>query len=107
MVLLSMQNIMTIVDQWHPMQKLTSKYIGLFKIIQVISSIAYKLELPENIKMYLVFYILLLKKYKTSEEFAWCILLPPIISDAKEEEYKVEDILDKKIIKQCSHYLIK
>ena len=68
---------------------------------------AYKLELPENMKMHSVFHILLLKEYKTSEEFAWHILLPPIISDTKEEEYEVEDILDKKMVKWCPHYLIK
>ena len=71
----------------------------LFKIIQVISSIVYKLELSKNIKMHSVFYILLLKKYKISKEFAQYILLLLIILDTKEEEYKIEDILDKKIVK--------
>ena len=68
---------------------------------------AYKLELPKNMKMHPVFHISLLKEYKTSEEFAWHILLLLIITDAKEEEYEVEDILDKKIVKWRPHYLIK
>src|SRR5579863_3000134 len=81
--------------------------MGPFRVIQVISPTAYKLELPENMKMHPVFHISLLKEYKTSEEFARRIPPPPIISDAKEEEYEVEDILDKKMVKQRPHYLIK
>ena len=69
MVLLSIWNVTTIIDRQRPMQKLTPKYMGPFRVIQVISPMAYKLELPENIKMHPVFHISLLKKYKTSEEF--------------------------------------
>jgi hypothetical protein len=99
MVLLSTRNIAAIVDKRRPTQKLTPKYIGPFKIIQVVSTTSYKLELPEMMKIHSVFHVSLLKPYKTSDDFTRPILPPPIaIEDTNEKEYEVEAILDMKIV---------
>ena len=58
-----------VVDKRRPMQKLTLKYIGLFKVIQVVSMMSYKLELPEMMKIHPVFHVSLLKPYKMSDDF--------------------------------------
>jgi hypothetical protein len=42
--------------------KLDYKKLGLFKIEEVISDTNYKLSLPLSIRIYLIFYILLLEK---------------------------------------------
>ncbi len=68
-VLLSTRNITTVVDKRRPTQKLTLKYIGPFKVIQVVSTMSYKLELPETMKIHPVFHVSLLKPYKTSDDF--------------------------------------
>ena len=62
-VLLLAKNINTPVDRHHPTQKLVSKFIGLYKIAKVISTTAYKLELPPSFKIHPVFYVSLLKQY--------------------------------------------
>ena len=43
-------------------RKLDYKYIGLFEVLEVLNRHAYRLSLPEGINIYLVFYVLLLKR---------------------------------------------
>ncbi len=57
-VMLSTQNL-KLLNQ--PRKKFRSRYIGPYKIIEKISSQAYKLELPLNMKVHPVFHIGLLK----------------------------------------------
>nr|GEW62401.1 hypothetical protein [Tanacetum cinerariifolium] len=45
-------------------RKLSPKYFGPFKIIRRVSKVAYKLQLPESLKVHPVFHVLQLKKYK-------------------------------------------
>jgi hypothetical protein len=41
--------------------KLDFKKLGLFKVLDKVSLVNYKLQLPKNSKLYLVFYVLLLE----------------------------------------------
>ena len=83
-----------------PTKKLQERYIGPYKILAVVSPVAYKLELPETMKVHPTFHVSLLKEYHPNKEdlFPGRIIPPPppvIINN--EEEYEVEQILDKRI----------
>jgi hypothetical protein len=106
-VLLSTRFINTLIDKQRPTRKLNAKYIGPFNIVNKISPVAYKLELPNNMKMHPVFHISLLKLYNEDDEFNRPTPPPAIITSDNEEEYEVENILDKRIVRKQSQYLIK
>ena len=106
-VLLATKNINNPVDKNRPTRKLAPKFIGPYTISKIISTTAYKLDLPEIMRIHPVFYISLLKPYKElPEEFARPIIPPAIfIPEINQEEYKIETILDKRIIHKRSQYL--
>jgi len=109
-VLLSMKNTNNPVDRNRPTKKLTPRFMGPYTIIQVVSPVAYKLNLPETMKTHPVFHVSLLKPYQHSpDEFARPTPPPPVIveSDTGREEYEVETILDKRIIRKKTQYLVK
>ena len=66
-----------------PISKLSPKYYGPFTIVEKIGTIAYRLQLPEETQMHLVFHISLLKKtIRTQRSNA---SLPPIVKKDREE----------------------
>ena len=83
--------------------------MGPYTIIAVISTTAYKLDLPGNLKIHPVFHVSLLKHYQeTSDNFNRPTPPPAIIIPGiEEEEYEVENILDKKLVRAKPHYLVK
>src|SRR2546421_56091 len=100
-VFLSMKNIDTPTDRRHPTKKLTPKCFGPFNIIEKMFPLVYKLDLPSNMKIHPVFHISLLKKYnEDTKDFEKPIPPPPVEDIDTNEEYKVEDILDKRIIRR-------
>jgi hypothetical protein len=56
--------------------------------------VAYHLELPELMKIHDVFHINLLTPYKETEAYGMPFTQPPLVIENKEEEYKIESILD-------------
>ena len=68
---------------------------------------AYKLELPTNLKIHPVFHVLLLKPYKESNEFEREIPPPPVFISENNQEYGVEMIFDKRTIHKKPQYLVK
>nr|CAG8540002.1 14373_t:CDS:2 [Entrophospora candida] len=94
-VLLSTRHITTPIDKNRPTKKLSPKYMGPYTIIAVISTTAYKLDLPENLKIHPVFHVSLLKHYQeTSDNFNRPTPTPAIIIPGiEEEEYEVKNIL--------------
>ena len=66
-----------------PSEKLDYKKLGPFKISQKIGHLNYKLQLPNTMRIHPVFHVSLLEKTMRTEIDA-------------EEEYEVEQILDKK-----------
>ncbi|QRW26676.1 Transposon Tf2-7 polyprotein [Rhizoctonia solani] len=72
--------------------KLDPKRLGPFKVTEKVSSHAYRLELPETLKIHNVFYVGLLSKAHESP---------------REEEYEVEQIIDSKRQRGKWFYLIK
>jgi hypothetical protein len=84
--------------------KLDHKKLGLFKIKRIIRLINYELILPKTINIYLVFYISLLELVLLG------VLLVPVTEIElvnPNAEYKIEEILDHKQIKNYIKYLVK
>jgi len=107
-VLLSTRHINNPVDKNRPTRKLSPKFIGPYKIIKKVSTTAYKLDLPETLRIHPVFHVSLLKRYHETSNFSRTIPPPPIfIPETQQEEYEVEIILDKKIIQNKTQYLVK
>jgi len=67
-VLLATKNINNPVDKNRPTRKLAPKFIGPYTIFKIISTTAYKLDLPEIMRIHPVFHVSLLKPYKESPE---------------------------------------
>ncbi|QRW20558.1 Retrotransposable element Tf2 protein [Rhizoctonia solani] len=86
--------------------KLDPKRLGPFKVIEKISSHAYRLELPESLKIHNMFCVGLLSKSHKSPSQHFPERPPPETIEG-EEEYEVEQIIDSKQQKGKWFYLIK
>jgi hypothetical protein len=96
-------------------QKLLPKFVGPFKIVKVVSPVAYELELPSSMKIHPVFHVSKLRKYVPNDSVAFPtrehIIRPaPDMVDGQ-EEYEVEEIVDKRSRmrgrKEVIEYLVK
>jgi hypothetical protein len=87
-----------------PSTKLDYKKLGLFKIKKVTGLVNYKLILPKTINIHPVFYISLL-------ELVLLEILPAPITEIElvnpNMEYKIEEILDHKQVRNHTKYLVK
>ena len=91
LVMLAARNL----RQRRPSRKLSDRYLGPFRIINILGTQAYKLELPENWKIHPVFHISLLEPYVRKEgENPLNDNPPELINDV--EEWSVEAILNEK-----------
>jgi transposase InsO family protein len=108
-VLVNAININDPVQTNRPTRKLAPKFMGPYKIEKVISTTAYRLKLPSNLKIHPVFHVSMLKPYKENlTDFNRDLPPPPeIIPETNEEEYEVEIILDKKLVRRKPFYLVK
>ena len=64
----------------------------------------YKLHLSVNMKIYLIFHVSLLKKYKGNSDIADASIYK---LQNEEEEYEIKKIINFKIKYHWSHYLVK
>ena len=89
--------------------KLAPRRHGPFKIVHVVSPVAYELELPKHWKIHLVFHVSLLTPYiETTVHGSNFLWPPPDIVDGQ-EEYEVKQIVSHRIF-GCSkqlQYLVK
>jgi RNase H-like domain found in reverse transcriptase/Reverse transcriptase (RNA-dependent DNA polymerase)/Integrase zinc binding domain/Chromo (CHRromatin Organisation MOdifier) domain/Integrase core domain len=86
-------------------KKLQPRFIGPFRITEVIGSQAYRLALPQQYsRLHDVFPIQLLEEYYPRDQQE-PMPMPELEDDP--DEYEVEEIRDKRMIKGKNHYLIK
>jgi hypothetical protein len=71
------------------------KKLGLFKILEKVSLVNYKLQLPKNSRLHLVFYILLLELVRGD---ALIIIDTKLQPKNKIIKYKVKVILDRRLV---------
>jgi len=85
--------------------KLSARYTGPFKIIQVVSPVAYKLDLPNDWtsrkRIHPVFHVSLLKKYNRNDSDSSAEEKQDIVEvdDAEDREYVVDKIISQRITK--------
>ncbi|CEL62768.1 hypothetical protein RSOLAG1IB_05127 [Rhizoctonia solani AG-1 IB] len=78
-----------------PNKKLDHKQYGPFFVLEKIGSHAYRLALPEKMKIHDVFHVSLLTAYKSDTELKRHFTPPPpVISPEGEEEYQVDKFVD-------------
>src|SRR4029077_2249652 len=66
-------------------RKLSPKRYGPFKVLQKISPVAVRLDLPQSMKIHNVFHTDLLLPYKETEQYGTPFTRPPPIIDSQEE----------------------
>src|SRR6266567_3381825 len=90
-----------------PFRSLSPQRYGPYQVLKQISPVTYHLKLPPSLRIHNVFHVNLLIPYHETEEHGANYLqpAPKLIDD--EEEYTVEEIIDKHINRQKKQYLVK
>ena len=105
-VLLSTKNLQL---QQASTKKFLPRFLGPFKVGEVVSPVAYKLELPDSMKIYPVFHSSLLTRYMSDsgDLQRTSPMQPPapvIVDD--QPEFEVERILDRRVYRGKIQYLV-
>jgi hypothetical protein len=87
-----------------PSTKLDFKKLGPFRILDKISSVNYRLQLPRESRLHPVFHISLLEPAKGTTPIATDTELQP---ENEPDVYEVEKILDRRLVGKQEQYLIK
>jgi Chromo (CHRromatin Organisation MOdifier) domain len=82
-------------------------FAGPYEIIQVVSSVAYKLSLPPGTNAHPVFHAGLLKPYFPDTTGHRIPESPEPVVVNGQIEYLVETILDSRIVRNKTQYLVK
>jgi len=83
-------------------KKLNNKSIKLFKIKRNIKGLSYELDLLKKMRIHSVFYVFMLQ---CCNQFISLQIIKTSVEP--DEEYQVENILEKQMISEKAHYLIK
>jgi len=86
-------------------EKLTERFVGPYKIKEIVSSNAVKLELPSIVKIHLVVNISRIHRYIGQVEGQKKEQPAPVIIEG-EEEWEVERILNKRKVRGKDKYLV-
>jgi len=87
-------------------EKLTERFMGPYKVKGIISSNAIELELPNSIKIHPVVNVSRVRLYKSQVKGQKKILPKPVIIE-EEEEFEVEKILNKRMVRRKEKFLVR
>ena len=87
-------------------EKLTEHFVGPYKVKGIVSSNAIELELPKSIKIHPVVNVSRVQLYKLQVEGQKKIL-PKLVIIEREEEFEVEKILNKKMVREKKKFLVR
>jgi hypothetical protein len=109
-VLLSANHINLASQALRPTKKLQHRFLGPYRIIQKVSPVAYKLALPDSLRIHPVFHVSLLRPYKDPMTFPGQSRPdppPPAVTIEDHSEYEVERILDHRTHRNRTEFLVK
>jgi hypothetical protein len=109
-VLLSSNHIHLASQAARPSKKLQPRFLGPYTITHIVSPVAYKLELPDTLRVHPVFHVSVLRPYMspTSYPDRPAPVPPPLpVSVDDHVEYEVERILDSRRRRNATEYLVK
>ena len=86
-------------------EKLIERFVGPYKIKEIVSSNAVKLELPSTVRIYLVVNVSRIRRYVKQVEGQKKEQPAPVIIE-EEEEWEVERILNKRRVRGKDKYLV-
>lgn len=84
-----------------PCPKLAFKFFGPYKVLEKIGEVAYKLELPESVKIHPVFHVSQLKPFIPKYTPVFSEL--PAAADKFTDELKPVKILERRLVKKGNH----
>ena len=87
------------------LKKLTKYFVGPYKVKGIVLNNTIKLELPSSIKIYSVVNVSQVHLYKLQIEGQKKTLPKPVITEG-EEEFKVEKILNKRVVREKKKFLV-
>ena len=88
------------------LEKLTEYFMGPYKVKRIVSSNAIELELPKSIKIHPVVNVSRVQLYKSQVEGQKKIPPKPVIIE-EEEEFEVEKILNKRMVREKKKFLVR
>jgi hypothetical protein len=92
-------------------KKLLPKFIGPFKVLKVVSKVAYQIELPDKFRQHNVFHVSKLKRTVETNRFPTRVQVDrpePEVQIDGEDAWEVERIIDKRVTKRGRvQYLVK
>ena len=88
------------------MEKLMGRFVGPYKVKKVISANAIELELPRMVKIHPVVNVSRVHKYKNQVEGQKKEVPQPVVIEGK-EEWEVEKILNKRIVRGKEKFLVR
>ena len=88
------------------LEKLTECFVGFYKVKGIILSNTIELKLPKSIKIHPVVNVSRVRLYKLQVEGQKKILPKPVIIKG-EEKFKVEKILNKRMIRGKEKFLVR
>jgi len=87
-------------------EKLTERFVGLYKVKAIISSNAIELDLPSTVKIHPVVNVSRVRRYKLQVEGQRKETSQPVVIKG-EEEWEVEKIMNKRKVQGRDKYLVR